>query len=121
MAKEGFFWQRESEQANYKYFYVDSDGDIISISNERDFKEALLVKPDRIIVAKDVQEAKESIGFINMQRSSVLSQSILNQSFMSQMSGNDQPISGAYGQLRGYTGNQVLQGILMAAAGGRQQ
>jgi hypothetical protein len=72
-----------------------------------------------MIIAKNIEDARESIGFSNLQRSSVLNQSLLNQSFMSQFSGGDSNLNGAYGQLRGFTGREVIQGILKAT-GGRQ-
>jgi SpoU rRNA methylase family enzyme len=57
-----------------KFYYLDQDGDIITVSNQSDLSEALNeVKPDRIIIADNVDQARESIGFSNMQRSSVLS------------------------------------------------
>jgi len=41
---------------------VDSDGDIISISNESDFKEAMQVEPTRLVIAESLDQAKECLA-----------------------------------------------------------
>ena len=77
-----------------KFYYVDCDKDIISISTEKDFTEALKEYPpiSRLYVSENIDQAKESIRATDIQRSEVLSQSMsihqsvyqnMQQSFMS--------------------------------------
>lgn len=64
---------------NVKFYYVDSDGDIISITNQNDLTEAYSIIPKgqlRLIIAKSIDEAKEAIGVAAINRSQVLNSSI---------------------------------------------
>ena len=64
-------------EGKIKWYYIDDENDIISITNQKDFEEALLVNPDRIIVADNIQKAREEIGISNLQRSELLNQSLI--------------------------------------------
>ena len=63
---------------NIKFYYVDSDGDIISITNQGDLQEAyeVLNGQVRLVVAKNLDEAKQIIGESSVNRSEILNQSM---------------------------------------------
>ena len=46
---------------NLKFFYIDEDGDTISVTNQSDLEAALKVMPDgkmRLVVAKSFEDAR---------------------------------------------------------------
>ena len=50
---------------NLKFYYIDEDGDVISITSEADFEEALQVLADnqlRLIVAENIDQAREILA-----------------------------------------------------------
>jgi hypothetical protein len=52
----------ERHLQNVAFYYVDSDGDIISISNESDYREALADNPVRMVIAQSLDAAKECLA-----------------------------------------------------------
>jgi hypothetical protein len=83
----------------FKFYYLDSDGDIITISDQNDFVEAQSVNPDRIIIAENIEQANDTLGFSNLQRSSILNQSMMSSNYLA---ASEHPLTGAFGQFRGY-------------------
>ena len=48
-----------------KFYYVDEDGDVISVSSQGDFEEAQQVLPDhqlRLIIAENIEQAREILS-----------------------------------------------------------
>jgi len=58
----------DSEQP-LKMWYLDTDGDIISITTDSDYQEAKLANPARLIIADSLEQVKDTITTTSMQRS----------------------------------------------------
>ena len=73
---------------NFKFYYLDQDGDIISVTNQLDldeaFKEMSLGKV-KLVLARDIDQARQAIG-----NSELCKTEMLNQSFYSQSSATGQ-------------------------------
>lgn len=63
---------------NIKFYYIDQDGDIISISGQGDLDEAYQVLNGsmRLVCAKNNEEARQILGESAVNRSEILNQSI---------------------------------------------
>lgn len=56
---------------NIKFYYMDHEGDIISVTHQKDLDEARTVPSLRIVISKDVEEARQILssgpaGMMNM-------------------------------------------------------
>lgn len=63
---------------NIKFYYIDQDGDIISISGQGDLDEARQVLNGqlRLVCAKSNEEARQVLGESAINRSEILNQSV---------------------------------------------
>ena len=63
---------------NIKLYYMDDDGDIVSITGQGDLEEAKQVVdgPLRLVAATSNEEAREALGESAVNRSAVLNQSL---------------------------------------------
>ena len=69
---------------NYKFYYIDTDGDIISITNQGDLDEAYQVEVEtaqklRLFIAKNIDEVRDNIDM----NKSMLNQSMTSHQFSS--------------------------------------
>lgn len=81
-----------------KLFYMDMDGDIISVTSQDDLKECNLRLNNRFVLCSSVEEARDTLSVARNTASGVLNRSeTLNQSFASIQDGSMS--ARGYGQL----------------------